>query len=231
MKAYYIAILFFSAIVCYSQETTAFNFQSVLFDEEGVLVALTPVALHASILDPAGQVQYQEDHQTTTNSNGYFSINIGRGAATGGEFDSLSWRDTHYFLQLEWDRDGQSVVIGDIELLSVPYALIANHADIVEIPGPDGEMGDTGAQGDPGAPGRPGSCGPQGPQPPQGPTGVMGPTGEQGPTGISGEMVLPKASTPPADAVTGMIYVDDGSNTDTGNIGLRYYDGTKWIDI
>lgn len=38
-------------------------------------------------------------------------------------------------------------------------------------------------------------------------------------------------SSPPSDPSTGDTYLDDGTNTDSGNIGWRAYDGASWIDL
>jgi hypothetical protein len=76
MRAIYTIIFLVGVIIGFGQNTNAFNFQSNLFDDNGVLVTLTPISLEASILDASGQVQYQEKHDLRTQSNGYFSIDI-----------------------------------------------------------------------------------------------------------------------------------------------------------
>ena len=42
--------------------------------------------------------------------------------------------------------------------------------------------------------------------------------------------VTPSA-TEPSDPVEGYVYLDDGSNTVSGTMGFRRYDGTEWDDF
>lgn len=71
-----------------------------------------------------------------------------------------------------------------------------------------------------------GTQGPQGQSGPQGPQGASGASGPQGPSGLYNSPML---STPPATAGRGF-YVDDGTNTSDGRPGLRYWNGSTWVD-
>jgi len=219
------------ATVLFAQPSKAFNFQSTLLDDNLIPLNSTTAIIRSSIMEATGEIAYAEDHIIVTDELGYFSINIGKGSMYSGNFEFLSWKDKQYFMRLDWIREGNIVQLGDIELLSVPYAFVVHHADLVEVMGPLGPAGDPGPQGKKGAPGRPGLCGPVGPRPPKGASGPQGPQGEMGPQGASGEMVVVKTSSPPENAVHGTIYVDDGSNTESGQIGLRFFNGTNWIDL
>lgn len=231
MRIIILASFILVAVAVYGQPTKSFNFQSILLDENGIALNSSTANIRSSLLESNGDIVYVEDHDIQTNELGYFSINIGRGSILSGDFESLSWKDQQYFLRLDWIKDGALTQLGDIELLSVPYAFVAHHADHVDIPGPLGPAGDSGPPGVKGDPGPPGSCGPVGPSPPVGMTGAAGPQGEMGPQGLDGKMVVLKTSSPPPNAVSGTIYVDDGSNTSSGQIGLRFFDGTNWIDL
>jgi len=232
MKRFIFLGLFMSICgVAISQIPLTFNFQSILLDEDDVPVTLEDILIRSSLLDEMGEVTYVEDHNTSTDLQGYFALDIGTGTAVGGNYDSLSWRDNRYFLQLEWLKEEQFVPLGEVQLLSVPYALVASYAEFIEFPGPSGPQGDPGLPGIKGRTGRTGFCGPVGPSPPKGPTGPIGPAGPQGPTGENGEMIVPKTSIPPENPEIGQIYVDDGTNTTTGAISLRYFDGSNWVDL
>lgn len=37
-------------------------------------------------------------------------------------------------------------------------------------------------------------------------------------------------STAPSSPSSGDMYIDDGTNTASGNLSLRIYDGTSWVD-
>jgi len=45
-----------------------------------------------------------------------------------------------------------------------------------------------------------------------------------------GTRKLPVLSSPPSNAEIGEEYIDDGSNTSSGNLAKRIYDGTAWVD-
>lgn len=219
------------SVTVFGQPTKSFAFQSTLLDENQIPVNSSSVTLRANILDTTGEIAFTEDHEIVTDEIGYFNIEVGRGILLSGDFESLSWKDEQYFLRLDWISNDQATRLGNIELLSVPYAFVAHHADVVEISGPFGPAGDPGPQGRKGTPGLPGLCGPIGPQPPAGKVGPQGPQGEMGVQGESGKMIVVKTSSPPANAESGSIYVDDGTNTASGNTGLRFFDGSNWIDL
>jgi len=114
--------------------------------------------------------------------------------------------------------------------------------------GPDGPIGPKGLKGPIGLPGPPSTeMGPTGPMGPQGPaggptgatgltgppgiTGPVGPTGETGPAGPAYHQVAEISNTEPSVASGINLYIDDGTNRADGQIGMRYYDGTNWIDL
>lgn len=115
------------------------------------------------------------------------------------------------------------------------------------LPGPQGPMGtSTGDRGDIGDAGPVGPAGPPGAPGIQGPPGSgggIGAPGAQGPPGPPGEPGLPgfsgvngfprliMTSIVPAIAEVGNIYLDDGTNTASGQPGIRVYTGTSWIDF
>jgi hypothetical protein len=37
-------------------------------------------------------------------------------------------------------------------------------------------------------------------------------------------------SSPPSNPGSGDWYIDDGTNTSSGNLGIRIYDGSSWVD-
>ncbi len=225
-------ILFFSYKVN-AQAPTTFNYQSIVLNDDNSVLADVEVNLKINLVagNNPGQVIYSESHRTTTSPIGYFSINIGEGIPLNGDFTSIDWGNNTHFLSIELQQtDGTFKFLGNIRLLSVPYALFANFAE--EGPfGPAGPQGPSGPEGLKGQPGLPPPCGPAGPIGAQGPQGPQGPAGADGPIGASGRPIMVKSSQPIANPVEGQIYVDDGTNTADGEIGLRYFTGSVWIDI
>ncbi len=114
-------------------------------------------------------------------------------------------------------------------------------------PGPEGSPGPTGPPGPPGEPGPPGPpCPIVGEPGPPGPYGAPGAPGEPGPPGAAGADCSPgppgapgpkghsaliATSLVPTNANEGTIYLDTGANRTDGALGLRYFNGTNWIDL
>lgn len=46
----------------------------------------------------------------------------------------------------------------------------------------------------------------------------------------AGTRKLPLLSSPPSNPEAGDYYLDDGTNTGSGNVSVRVYDGTAWVD-
>lgn len=115
--------------------------------------------------------------------------------------------------------------------------------------GPTGMSGPKGQDGVPGAPGPASNeVGPKGPTGPTGPSGggdgedgedgpdgvpgPRGPTGPQGPSGSSfAGSLTTMSSGVPAPGADLNIYLDNGTNRADGKPGLRFYNGTSWIDL
>lgn len=131
---------------------------------------------------PSGTLVYEESHQTTTNTNGLLSLEIGGGNPTLGTFSSINWAIGPYYLATEALLPN-GPINSTTQLLSVPYALYAEQSGT---PGPAGPQGIPGPIGPQGIPGDTGLTGPQGPAGPTGATGLQGPIGLQGIPGDTG---------------------------------------------
>lgn len=219
-----------------SQEAHPIHFQGQLLNDDDTPMANKSVNIKANVLSSssAQSSMYSDFHSTTTDEFGYFTIQIGEGSSPSSSFQNVDWSSSARYLSVDASIDNSAFnPIGGIELLSVPYALYA-HYTAEGPPGPAGATGapgPDGAQGPAGPAGPDGPCGPDGPSGPIGPQGPAGPQGPKGPQGPTGPSNMIKLSTPPSLPVAGQFYVDDGTNTADGEIGLRYYTGTSWIDI
>jgi uncharacterized protein (TIGR02145 family) len=80
-----------------------------------------------------GMEVYAETHGEMTNGNGLITLEIGGGTVVSGVYGDIDWGSGPYFLKREIDPLGGTnyVVSGTSQLLSVPYAMIANVADTV----------------------------------------------------------------------------------------------------
>ena len=120
-------------LFAFSQSPQKINFQSILRNTNGEVVANKSVSLKISILSGSisGSSVYTETHSKTTDASGLISLQIGNGTVLSGVFSSISWGDFPHFIKLEADFSGGSnfVVLGTQELMSVPYALYASKTD------------------------------------------------------------------------------------------------------
>lgn len=173
----------------------AFNYQGVAIDMSGEALSNETIGLQFSIIesDANNAPSYVESQTTGTTSIGHFAANVGMGDVVSGSFSDINWATGAYFLKVEMDADGGSnyTFSNTVELLSVPYALVAGTSDNTPEGGAAGPQGYAGATGPAGATGLTGPVGytggqVPGAQGPDGPAGAEGPIGPQGPQGPSG---------------------------------------------
>jgi len=128
-----ILLLILLPIFGFSQAPQKINFQSILRNTNGEVVANKAVSLKISILSGSinGISVYSETHTKTTDASGLISLQIGNGTVLSGVFSAILWGNAAYFIKLEADFNGGSnyVLLGTQELMSVPYALYASKTD------------------------------------------------------------------------------------------------------
>lgn len=196
-KFFYLLILVAAcAIQVQAQVPNKFNYQAVARNSLGQSLANSNITLRLTILDGGanGTNVYSETRQATTNQLGLFTVGIGGPGATSttGNFATIDWGTGNKYIKVEADPLGGNnfSVLGNTEMLSVPYALYAVNGKI----GPQGATGAQGIQGVPGPTGATGAIGPQGPiglTGPAGPVGATGPQGVPGPVGATGPQGIP----------------------------------------
>jgi hypothetical protein len=112
-----------------------FNYQATLRDNSGQLLISHEVSLKISILqsDPSGTTVYSETHSITTTSQGVINLRVGAGLSTDA-FEDINWSAGPYFMKVELDASGGNnyVTLGISEISSVPYAINAKNAEMVE---------------------------------------------------------------------------------------------------
>ena len=128
-----IAILV-SFLASLAQVPTAFNYQAVVRNTAGELIADQDVSLRISILQDSenGTSVYSESHAIHTNSFGLANLKIGKGTVLSGVFSPGGWGVAPHFIKIEIDPEGGTsyLHVGTSQLLSVPYAF---HAQTVEV--------------------------------------------------------------------------------------------------
>jgi hypothetical protein len=131
-------LILLSACLCFlsigmAQVPNSFNYQAVVRNNSGEIIADQNVAFKISILKntESGSPIYVETHKTMTNKFGLANLKIGTGSAVSGTFSPNGWGSAKHFVKVELDPKGGSSFshIGTNEFSAVPYAF---HAQTVE---------------------------------------------------------------------------------------------------
>lgn len=113
-----------------AQAPEGISYQAVARDGNGATLAKQSIDVRFTVRtgSPTGAAVYAEEHSSTTNDYGLFSLSIGMGAATTGTFDAINWGTGNHYLQVEVDAGAGFVNLGTTQMMSVPYALYAKEA-------------------------------------------------------------------------------------------------------
>lgn len=125
-----ISIVAFSQYLL-AQTINGFNYQAVIRNSNGEIIANELVQVRVSLLQDAetGSIVYSEDHDVTTNNFGLVNLVIGQGTVISGDFSTIDWGSSSYFLKLELNLNGGGFnELGTTVLHAVPYAM---HAETV----------------------------------------------------------------------------------------------------
>ena len=114
------------------------GYQGVATDANGIELVNQSISIRASVLSGSanGTVEWEETHATSTDTFGLFTLTIGQGTNTTNgaqtSFADISWGTNTHFLKIEMDVTGGSnySFMGTNQMMSVPYALFAESANI-----------------------------------------------------------------------------------------------------
>ncbi len=128
-KFYLLSILFLCTLGMFAQTPQKMNYQTVIRNSSGMVLANQSVGIQISILQGSalGTAVYVETQTPTTNANGLANIVIGTGSVVSGNFSTINWANNTYFIKTEIDPAGGTsyTITGTSQLVSVPYALYA----------------------------------------------------------------------------------------------------------
>ena len=122
-------ILFLATFVAaFSQVPNAFNYQAVVRNSSGEILANKTVSFRISLLknSETGTVVYSETHALSTNEFGLVNLKIGKGTKLSGNFSPADWGEV-IFTKVEFDPAGGSSfsTLATTKLSSVPFAFVA----------------------------------------------------------------------------------------------------------
>ena len=231
--------------VVLSQAPSGFNYQAVLRNSSGQVIASQSATLRISLTDEAGTTtHYSETHGITTTAQGLINVVVGNGQDKIGSISAVPWGEQPIFIKVEYKPSGSGVYtqMGSQQIQSAPYALYA--ADGVTIkwqgalpnapasPGKnyayyntfdkisyiwDGDSWEILAMD--GLQGPKGETGAQGPQ---GIPGLQGEVGPQGPQGLAGTGLTLRGNWSKDSVYVEGDYVFDESS---GTVGVN----SMWI--
>src|SRR6056300_529835 len=129
---------FIFLISCYLQAQNGFNYQAIISDSNGAVVASQTIGVQLSILynSSSGTVAYSELHNPTTDANGLINLRIGTGTQlSSAAFSSVDWSTSYIYLKSEIDitRSGTYVDVGIDLIGQVPVALFAKQLEGITI--------------------------------------------------------------------------------------------------
>lgn len=121
-----------TAVMLFAQSPAAFNYQAVVRDATGNVKANQDVSFWITILQGTaeGTAVFGETHSVQTNEFGLANLEIGNGTNLLGSLAEIDWGTGPYYLKIQFDPAGGTsyILMGTMQLLSVPYALYAGSA-------------------------------------------------------------------------------------------------------
>ena len=122
----------FATSKSYAQAPDGVNYQAVIRNLSGTLVANSTIAIRIQVkqTSASGTIVFQERHSVTTSAQGVVNLVIGQGTLLGGNFSTINWATGPYFVSLgvSFTNGTNYLDYGSQQLMSVPYALYAKNA-------------------------------------------------------------------------------------------------------
>ncbi len=102
----------------------AISYQAAVRSAQGVPLVNQTIQVRLKIFQDSisSDSEYIELHEVGTNNLGLFSVFIGEGMATLGDFRNIDWTNGLKFLSVEFNTGSDFQLIGTQQLISVPYA-------------------------------------------------------------------------------------------------------------
>ncbi len=100
-------------LTSFAQAPDSLNYQAVVRDVSGNIVANQTVGMQISILEgsTSGTAVYVETHTPATNDFGLVDLPIGGGNVVSGNFSSIDWGGNKHFVKVELDPAGGTYLL------------------------------------------------------------------------------------------------------------------------
>ena len=138
MRKFFLLLLFLPTLI-FAQVPQGVGYQGVATDANGIELVNQSISIRASVLSSSaiGSIEWQEIHNTATDTFGLFNLTIGQGTSTGNgaqsSFANITWGANTHFLKIEMDVNGGTNYshMGTNQMMSVPYSLYAKNAKLL----------------------------------------------------------------------------------------------------
>ena len=131
-RIFFVVAALFYMNTAFSQAPEAFKYQAVVRNATGTILTNQPVGMRLTILQgsASGSSVYSETFSVTSNNYGLVNLEIGNGITTD-DFAAIDWANGPFFIETAVDIAGGTnySVLGNSQLISVPYALYAKQAE------------------------------------------------------------------------------------------------------
>lgn len=132
MKRVLFFLMTMIAVTSFGQAPDAINYQAICKTDGGAILTDATIGVQVNIIETSevGPIVYSEEHSVSTNSNGIFAIEIGRGT-TSDNFNGIAWGSDSHYLEILIDTLGGTTYesVGITEVLSAPYSYYSNRSD------------------------------------------------------------------------------------------------------
>ncbi len=129
MKKYLLICSVALAMNVNAQATEGINYQAVVRDLTGAIIANSPIGLKLVIRQTTatGTIVYSESFAPFSNDFGLVNVVLGQGTVISGSFPTINWGADAYFIEVSADVAGGTSysLLGTQKMMSVPYALYA----------------------------------------------------------------------------------------------------------
>ena len=119
-----------------SETSSRIPYQAVARDASGATIANESLVIRTAMtgVNRDAHIYYAEQHRITTDSNGYFSLEIGGGKVLNGDWEEIPWYLGSLWLDIEIQASDKlpKPLISRTELGVVPYAFTAKTAQRLE---------------------------------------------------------------------------------------------------
>lgn len=127
MKKFYILILLNVSLlinlkVSFAQIPSGFNYQAIIRNNDGVLLANHIVELRFSLIDNNSISVFSDSYPLNTNEFGLINIVVGE---SNIDFENIDWTKGPYELKVEIDSGDGFQDLGNTKILAVPYSNLA----------------------------------------------------------------------------------------------------------